>query len=245
VQGGNRAIARRLGLGWTGGGRIDRPEQAEPFAAELKAAGADAASVHVGWGMESDEDIDRVVAAIIRASESHAVPIYVETHRATITQDIWRTVRMVERHPGIRLNADFSHWYTGLEMAYGDFEQKLTFLQPVFDRVRFVHGRIGNPSHMQVDVKDGTGLIFVDHFREMWTRSFVGFLRTAKPGDYISFNPELLPAKIWYARLFPRPDGTLDEETDRWQQALVLTRIARACFAEAQARIARAGATTA
>jgi hypothetical protein len=245
IQGGNRDVARRLGLRWCGGGRINAPAEAEPLAVVLKQAGADAASVHVGWGMESDEEIDRLVEAIIAASDKHGVPIYIETHRATITQDIWRTVRLVDRHPGVRFNADFSHWYTGLEMPYGDIKAKFDFLQPVFERVRFLHGRIGNPSHMQVDVKDGAGLTFVDHFREMWTRSFVGFLRSAKPGDYISFNPELLCARIHYARLFPTKDGGLDEETDRWQQALVLTRIASECFAEAQLRVSQTASATA
>ncbi len=190
--------------------------------------------------MESDAEIDRLVEAIIAASVRHGVPIYIETHRATITQDIWRTVRMVERHPGVRFNADFSHWYTGLEMPYGDIEAKWTFLQPVFDRVRFMHGRIGNPSHIQVLVNEGeagAAQTFVAHFREMWTRSFLGFLRTARPGDYISFNPELLPASIHYARLFPTADNGWDEETDRWQQAAVLTRIARDCFSQAQRRM--------
>jgi len=243
LQGGDRDLCRKLGLGWTSGGRINLPSEADAFTKSAKDQGAECATLHVGWGMESDLEIDRLVSAILNASEKHGVPLYIETHRATITQDQWRTVKLVERNPEVRFNADYSHWYTGQEMVYGDFKAKCDFLEPVFERVRFFHGRIGNPSHIQVDVKDGArggeGLAFVDHFREMWTRSCMGFLRSAKPGDYICFNPELLQPAIYYARLFPDGKGGFVEETDRWQQALVLTRVAQESFADAKQRLAK------
>ena len=58
----------------------------------------------------------------------------------------------------IRFNGDFSHYYTGQEMVYGDIEAKWTFMQPIFDRVRFIHARIGSPGCMQVDIGDGVQL---------------------------------------------------------------------------------------
>jgi len=126
--------------------------------------------------------------------EKHQFPIFVETHRATMTQDIYRTVKWVERNPEIRFNGDFSHYYTGHEMIYGDFEKKLDFLAPVLERVRFIHGRIGDSCCMQIEVTD-LEATHVKHFREFWIRSFVGFLKTARPGDYFCFAPELLASK--------------------------------------------------
>jgi hypothetical protein len=125
-------------------------------------------------------------------------------------------------------------------MVYGDIKSKFDFLAPVFDRVRFIHGRIGNSCCMQVDIGDGTGgkdRPFVDHFKEMWTRSFAGFLRSAKPGDYICFTPELLGPEINYARTFPNAKGEMVEESDRWQQAILYTQIARDCWEEAKRRV--------
>ncbi|MBA3845346.1 MAG: hypothetical protein H0X45_01750 [Planctomycetes bacterium] len=238
VQGGNPALCRELGLGFTTGGRVNQPAEAEPHAAQAADAGFACSTLHVGWGHEDDDTIARLVEAILAASQKHRLPIYIETHRATITQDTWRTVQMVNRFPEVRINADFSHWYTGLEMVYGDIEAKFDFLAPVFERVRFVHGRIGDPGCIQRDIgATGEGLTYVDHFKEMWTRSFVGFLKTAKPGDYLSFNPELLQPGIYYARLKRAADGSEIEEGDRWQQAILYGRIARACFAEAQKRV--------
>ncbi len=49
----------------------------------------------------------------------------------------------------------------------------------------------------------------------------------------IGFAPELLPAEFGYAVLAPDSDGRLRERTDRWDQALVLSRIAAECFTAA------------
>jgi hypothetical protein len=239
VQGGDPAIARELGLGYTTGGYIGEPQEADRYGREAREMGAEACTLQVGWGYEDDAQIDRLVEAIIAASAKHGVPIYLETHRGTITQDTWRTVELVKRHPGIRFNGDLSHWYTGLEMKRGDINDRFDRLAPVFERVRFLHGRIGNYACVQVDCGDGSGRDYVDHFREMWTRSCLGFLRSAAPGDFISFNPELLPRKNCYARTFPDASGAQREECDRWEQAQVLTRIAQEAFAAAQLRLAR------
>ncbi len=53
----------------------------------------------------------------------------------------------------------------------------------------------------------------------------------------LGFAPELLPPELGYARLVPGPGGVLREEGDRWEQALVLTRIATECFAAAEGAV--------
>jgi len=80
---------------------------------------------------------------------------------------------------------------------------------------------------MQVDIGDGNEHEhpYVVHFRELWTASFAGFLRSAAQAEVIRFTPELLAPGIYYARTF---GGR--EESDRWQQSQVLTRIARECY---------------
>jgi hypothetical protein len=238
VQGFDPNLCRKFGMTASTGGRINNPGEADRLAREWSAGGYECATVHVAWGLEDDDLVDRLVHEVIDASTRHNIPIYIETHRATITQDIWRTVKLTERIPEIRFNGDFSHWYTGLEMPYGGFETKLPFIQPVFDRVRFMHGRIGNSGSMQVDIGDGTNRPNVDHFRELWTRAFMGFLKSAQPGDYIIFAPELLASKSNYARLFKDASGQLVEESDRWEQAVLYGTIAGECFTEAKRRLA-------
>jgi hypothetical protein len=142
-------------------------------------------------------------------------------------------VQLARRCPDLRFNGDFSHWYAGHELPYGDVTEKLNFMQPVLERVRFIHGRIASAGCVQVAVVEDDRSDPVRHFREIWTRCFVAFLRTASPGDFICFTPELLGPPA-YARTFG-PNAI--EESDRWQQAKLLARIARECFDDARIRL--------
>jgi len=225
--------AQSMGLGVCGSGRINTPDETAPLASQAREAGLECLTLHVGWGTEDDEEAAALIGSILEAAAKYSIPLYPETHRATIFQDPWRTVQFVARFPSLEFNGDFSHWYTGSEMVYGGFENKLEFIRPVLARVAFLHGRIGNPCCMQVDIGDGDAEQhpYVNHFRALWTESFLGFLRRRTATDQFCFTPELLGPDIYYARTF---QGR--EESDRWQQSQVLVRIARECFADAHRR---------
>jgi len=157
VQGCDAQLCREIGLRRTGSGRVNKLGEVDAIAANGAADGVDCVTLHVAWGIEDDAEVFALVEEILRASERHAIPLYIETHRATIAQDMWRTLQIVKRFPEVRFNGDFSHWYTGQEMVYGGFENKFDFIATVLERVRFIHGRIGNPGCIQVGIKnDGT-----------------------------------------------------------------------------------------
>lgn len=228
------AQCRARGLETLATGRVNAPKEAAPLAERLRGDGFPCATLHVGWGLESDDETARLIEAVLEATERHAIPLHIETHRATIFQDVWRTVRFLQRYPQVTINGDFSHWYTGLEFVYGGFERKFEFIEPVLRRVRFLHGRIGNPGSMQVKIEEGEQPVYVAHFLRMWTRAMEHFPRETGP---LYFVPELLAPGIYYGRRLP--DGR--EECDRWQQSLVLCGLARRCFVSAERIIARYG----
>ena len=236
LQGCSYALATDVGLKHAASGRINRVGEIDEHAKRWKDEGAACSTLHVGWGMEDDATADALVDGVLEASARHGLPLYIETHRSTITQDNWRTVQLARRHPDLRFNGDFSHWYTGHEMAYAGVDTTLDFIAPVLDRVAFVHARIGNPGHIQTDagrdLPHALTLPHVQHFVQLWTRAFAAFKKQAAPGDYLVFAPELL-APPSYARVFPGPDGQLIEETDRFQQSLLYLELAKHCFAAA------------
>ncbi|HEY7304722.1 MAG TPA: hypothetical protein VH601_11435 [Bryobacteraceae bacterium] len=230
-----------LGSGFAGSGRINLPEEASPFAERIAGDGYECATLHAGWGLEDDEQAARLIQSILTAAQRWRIPLYIETHRATIFQDMWRTAGFVRRFPDVRINGDFSHWYTGQEIVYGGFEKKLAFIEPVLERVLFIHGRIGNPGCMQVRVDPDAAPepVYVGHFKQLWTAAFRHFLRAASPGDSIYFAPELLAPEIYYARTFPNRDGVPVEESNRWEQSLLLKQIAEECFQKAKDMVAQ------
>ena len=232
-----------LDLPYCGLNRVNAPEQADGIVARHAQRGDLCITVHAGWGIEDDDEVFRLVEAILNASTRHRLPVFLETHRATITQDIWRTVNIARRFPEILFNADFSHYYCGQELVYGDWGDKLRFMEPIFARTGFMHGRIASPGCMQVPIDADLnakprqaigGSNYLEHFKELWTRAMQGFLQRAQAGDVLVFAPELLIPDIYYARVFPAADGQLTEESDRYQQALRLNDLARACFAKAE-----------
>ncbi len=234
VQGADAKLARQVGLVPTAMGNIQLPGQMKEVCLKHRDEGYECITIHMGSGLESASEAARLTEDVLKASVETGFPVYIETHRATLTQDIWRTVELIKEFPEIELNIDFSHWYSGLEMPNGNWERKMEFMQPVFERAAYMHGRIGNSSHMQVNIGDGQGFVFVEHFRDLWTRTFRAFLASAKPGDILPFAPELLWPGIFYAREFPDEKGHLREESDRWEQSLVLRQIAQECFDQAQ-----------
>lgn len=225
-----RDEALAMGLAVCGSGRVNTPDEAGPLTKEAREEGLECLTIHLGWGMESNDEAAALISAVLETSVKHSIPLYPETHRATIFQDPWRALHFLTQFPELEFNGDFSHWYTGTEMVYGGFENKLEFMRPILGRVAFLHGRIGNPGCMQVDIGNGSAeeRPYVRHFRELWTESFRGFLRRQSSMDSFCFAPELLGPEVYYARVF---DGR--EESDRWLQSLVLVRIARECFEEA------------
>jgi len=223
--------ALKQGLGVCAAARVKVPEDAVRVAQEAHLMGLECLTLHVGWGLEDDDQAVRLIEAVLNASAKHAVPMYVETHRATLFQDMWRAVSFHRRFPALEFNGDFSHWYTGQEMVYGGFETKFAFIKPLLECVRFMHGRIGNPGSIQVDLGSGDPAEhpYIDHFKALWTHVFARYLQaeTVKQ-EFFTFTPELLAPDIYYARTFHGK-----EESDRWQQSLLLRTIAQQCFAEA------------
>jgi hypothetical protein len=227
--------------------RISVPAEADAVAAKHAARGDQCLTVHVGWGTESDNEVDRLVDAVLAASQRHRLPIFIETHRATITQDVWRTVRIIKHFPEVRFNCDFSHYYCGQEMPYGDWDARLRFMAPIFESTAFIHGRIASSGCMQVPIEplvSGRPLQahgradYLAHFRQLWTLAMSGFCRNGHPADILIFAPELLAGTYYYARMFPDRNGTLREESDRYVEAKAYATLARKCF-----EAARGGAT--
>lgn len=232
MEGGDPELCREHGLELLGSGVVPVPADAEAFVARWKEEGAVAATCIAGYGFESDGEIDSLALKILELSNNYQLPVYIETHRGSITQDSWRTVQLSQRVPQVRFNGDFSHWFTGQEMLHGDFAARLERLAPVFERIRSLHGRIGNRCCMQVDIGDDLEHESIQYFRNFWTLAMKGFLNSSELVKDLWFCPELLGREYRYAHVHSDIHGQFVEDGDRWTQAKVLVQLARRCFEE-------------
>lgn len=231
LQSPDPANAAAAGLIPTGMMRIfDDVDQMRERTKAFRDAGCDCTTVHLGTGLEKDAEMARLAEAMLDISVTEKHPVYLETHRATMTQDVRRTLDLIERFPELRFNGDFAHWYIGHELPYGDIEAKLIAMRPVFERVRFLHLRVSSGAFGQLTASDPAEAQHLAIFRRMWTESIGGFLLTARSGDTLPALCELLPARTFYPKMVTGPDGSPREESDRWTEAAFLTEQARACF---------------
>lgn len=229
------AAAHAAGLIPTGLARIfDDTAKMRETAVRYRDAGCDCTTVQLGTGFESDDEMARLAEALLEISQAENHPLYLETHRATMTQDIKRTLDLVGRFPELRFNGDFGHWYIGHELTYGDMDMKFEKMRPVFERTRFMHLRVSSNAFGQLTASDPAEERHLAYYKRMWTASFTGFLRSAGPGDYFAVHPELLPARAFYPKMLPGPDGALREESDRWTESAFLIDVAHECFAAAE-----------
>jgi len=228
-------LAIAAGLEMSGMARIVEPGEAAKVAAQHHEWGFVCSTWHVGTGLESDTEMDALAGAVLNVAARTGLAVYIETHRATMTQDIRRTLDLCTRFPDLRFNADLSHWYTGLEMRYGDFDRKLAMLAPIFARTRYIHGRIGDSCTMQLPLAEAREGPAWQDYQRLWRSCLTGFSEASADEPTI-FAPELLPHvfehdgtlhRLNYARLV---DGV--EVSDRWAEALELVALITAIEAE-------------
>lgn len=229
------ATARQAGLIPFGIARVIHDlDQLRAMTRHWRDQGCACTTVQLGTGLEEDDDLLRLAEGMLRIAEQERHTLHLETHRATMTQDIRRTLGLIDRFPELTFNGDFAHWYIGHELPYGDIDAKLVAMRPVFARVRFLHLRVSSGAFGQLTSSNPAEAQHLAIFRRMWTESMGGFLLDAQPGDTLPALCELLPARTFYPKMIAGPDGVPREESDRWVEAAFLTDQARACFDAAQ-----------
>ncbi len=164
-----------------------------------------------------------------RVAERYNLPLFIETHRGRITQDLLRTVQYVQTLPNLRLTIDLSHYVLAGEMY--DFEHIDPYFDELLQRTSSFHGRITNAQQIQINVGQEADHPMVEHFARWWERGMSYWLEQASPGDILPFVCEIghhymvtdnyLPAYSWL------------EHFDRWEQSQVIKRIAEKCWSKA------------
>jgi len=150
--------------------------------------------------------------------------LFVETHRNNIPESLNQALQLIDGIPEIRFTGDFSHFVVVSEFYGLEYERAIERMMPVLSRTSHLHGRISNGEAVQVDVGDGTGAT-AQFFVQIWATAMREWRIGASPGDVFPFASELGPPR--YALTLP--DGK--EFSDRWEQSLVMKRLAEQAWA--------------
>jgi sugar phosphate isomerase/epimerase len=212
--------------------RVNTATEIWDFAAKARDAEADFATLHVGWGAESDSEADQLLQAVSESSEKLGIPLWPETHRATVLQDPWRTLLLLDRFPELRLNLDISHYYCGAEAPYRGFQKNRELWRPLFEKVACFHGRISNGEAMQIPASDPYYAEHVRNFHEIWREVMQVWQMNAAEDDILPFIPELGPPSSGYALTLAHADGKRREVTDRWVEMCAMARAAEELFGQ-------------
>lgn len=191
---------------------------------EAKQFGVSYVNAQVQDAFVVGEEALQLLSGLIEEANEVQFPLFIETHRGRITQDLLRTVDYVEQIPDLRLTIDLSHYVLAGEMTKPD-DQAEHYFNQLLKRTSSIHGRISNGEQIQVDIGPKGEHPMLEKYIKWWTSGMSYWLEQANPGQIMPFVCELGPVPYAITRKnYTAPPQ--EEISDRWQQGLRLKRIA-------------------
>jgi sugar phosphate isomerase/epimerase len=198
--------------------RFMGPEDFKAIAALAREARADYVFGRCGHAFLDDAEAAALVREGLAIMAAAGVPFFVETHRRTLTENPWRTLRLVERVPEVRFTVDLSHWIVAGTLSAETPEAVIGRLGPVLERTGTIQARVSNGEQVQIDAGDGSPAP-ARFMVALWTEAMRRWRRQAGPGGVLPFASELGPPP------YSITDASGRELSDRWEQSLVMKRL--------------------
>jgi hypothetical protein len=190
------------------GGLTAFPKSVEDLRPALRLAHRIKAPYVVVIGQEMPIQVAEMIPVVegwLRVANQEGMPIQFETHRNCITNDLFTTVQLLDAVPAMRLAADLSHYVVDREMPCPP------------------------PPSLQalITLSFPQSAKWVELFRRWWREGFMAWQARHRTADAaLVFLCELGPPD--YA--ITAADGR--ELSDRWEEALTLSRWARELWRE-------------
>lgn len=208
-----KAALEEVGLRFGAALYLPETEDPAPIFERAAAVGAHYLEGQIDGYWQSDTWIDARTRQLITLGQQFGVPFYLETHRGRYTQDLRRTLDLLERHPDLLLCGDFSHYTVSGELKAPWTGAWRTGLYQVAERCAIIHARMNAGQRVQ-DPLWAVPLTQQHEFLELW--SFAVQVAGKRGQSSFTLITELLPTDYQYLDKYGVPVG------DVWQDSLEL-----------------------
>ncbi|WP_158150082.1 sugar phosphate isomerase/epimerase [Pantoea agglomerans] len=159
----------------------------------------------------------KIVEGWLRLSEQSSVPVYIETHRGRLNNDMLIALKLLDATPQLKLLADISHYYVAREFPEPPTPNEMDEqVKTLLSKSWAAHARIASPGQVQIPIHFPQHAPYLLQFSQWWQWLMVNWAERSDENATLAFTCELGPAP--YA--ITGEDG--QDLTDRWQEALFL-----------------------
>ena len=159
------------------------------------------------------DDMVPVIETWMAMADRIGVPVQFETHRNCITNDLYVTLQLLDRIPGMRICADLSHYVVDREFWFPLSERDMGLMSRILQRSDSFQGRVASRQQIQLPLAFPQHQKWVTLFKGWWREGLADWRARNRGGECI-FVCELGPPE--YA--MTGPDGR--EMSNRWEEAL-------------------------
>ena len=193
-----------------------------------KKSGADFINIMVKNYFATFEEACEMIQSGLELGRKLGVKVFIETHRATVTQDLKRTLCLSKKFPNMDMTIDLSHYIVAGEFTE---ENLLLYKEPLnsaFDdllpHTGSLHLRLSNGEQVQVSLNRISDF-HKKHFIRWWKKGIDFAIKKLNQGTNLSYVPvitELGPKDYQIAVL---NEGQWLNDGDRLQESLDLVGI--------------------